>query len=251
MSNSNYTLGIVKQMINAGITAKPADCPQDLWDQAQIKDVSFETVEQTQAQAPVETTNVPATLEPVSTNYPTSYGLDAFGATAAPITVDAMLKNKSGSMMINGKEILKMPFKAKLLLAESKIKHSIKCNVNGQLQYFSTYGGGRCTNGMDWNTVVNECTARDKSAYEYESMDMCFELAEDLKGTDGSIVANKGQRIGYTTAATNRAEIVKFKNTCLERGLNLANAEVDVKVSFNINTNKANQNWTTIGLEVL
>lgn len=245
---SNYTVGIVKQMINAGITTKPADCPQDIWDQANIKEAEYEAVEAQEAQ-PTSTST--ALVEPTSNSYPTSYGLDSFGATAAPITVDAMLKNKSGSLMINGKEILKMPFKAKLLLGESKIKHSIKCNVNGQIQYFSTYGGGRCTNGMDWNTVVRECTARDSSAYEYESMDMCFELLEDLKGVDGSIVVNKGQRIGYTTAATNRAEILKFKNTCLERGLNLANAEVEVKVGFQLNSNKANQNWTTISLEVL
>lgn len=244
---SNYTVGILKQMINAGVTTKPADCPEDLWNQANIKDASFETVESS-VPATVTTTTE---LQPAFNSYPNSYGLDAFGATAAPITVDAMLKNKSGIMMINGKEIVKAPFKAKLLLAESKIKHTIKCNYNGQLQYFSTYGGGKATNGMDWNTVVNECMARDKTAYEYESMDMCFELLQELKGTDGSVVANVGQRIGYTTAATNRAEIVKFKEECLQRGLNLANAEVEVIVGFSIQTNKANQNWTIITLKVV
>lgn len=244
---SNYTVGILKQMINAGVTTKPADCPEDLWNQANIKDAGFETVE---SSVPA-TVTATAELQPTSNSYPSSYGLDAFGATAAPISVDAMLKNKSGIMMINGKEIIKAPFKAKLLLGESKIKHTIKCNYNNQLQYFSTYGGGKATNGMDWNTVVAECMARDKTAYEYESMDMCFELLEPLKGTDGSIAANVGQRIGYTTAATNRAEIVKFKETCLQRGLNLANAEVEVKVGFSIQTNKANQNWTIITLEVL
>lgn len=246
---SNYTVGILKQMINAGIKEKPADCPQELWDQANVKDATFETVETTSV--PAQAASVPATLEPTGNNYPTSYGLDSFGATAAPITVDAMLKNKSGSLMINGKEILKAPFRAKLLLGESKVKHTIKCNYNGQINYFSTYGGGRATNGMDWNTVVQECMARDKTAYEYESMDMCFELLEELKGVDGSVVANVGQRIGYTTAATNRSEITKFKNTCLERGINLANAEVEVKVGFQLQTNKANQNWTIITLDVL
>lgn len=244
---SNYTVDILKQMINAGVKVKPTDCPQEIWDEANIKDASFEPVETHST----EESSVPATLEPVGNSYPTSYGLDSFGATAAPITVDAMLKNKSGSLMINGKEILKAPFKAKLLLSESRVKHSIKCNYNGQLQYFSTYGGGRATNGMDWNTVVAECTARDKTAYEYESMDMCFELLEDLKGVDGSIVVNAGQRIGYTTAATNRAEITKFKNTCLERGIDLVNAEVEVKVGFQLQTNKANQNWTILTLDVL
>lgn len=245
---SNYTVGIVKQMINAGITSKPADCPQEIWDEANVKDATFEVTEQAQeAQLPAT-----AELHPVGNSYPISYGLDAFGATAAPITVDAMLKNKSGSLMLNGKEILKAPFRAKLLLGESKVKHTIKCNYNNQLQYFSTYGGGRSTDGRDWNEVVERCKALDSSAYEYESMDMCFELLEDLKGSDGSsIVAHVGQRIGYTTAATNRAEIVKFKETCLNRGINLANAEVEVKVGFHLNTNKQNQNWTTITLEVL
>ena len=246
---SNYTVNILKTMISAGISEKPADCPQELWDQAQIKDASFEDV---------SSSNVPATataqsteLEPVGEHYPSSYGLDSFGATAAPISVDAMLKIKSGTLMLNGKEVIKAPFRAKLLIGESKFKRSIKCNVNGQLQYFSTYGGGRCTNGQPWTEVVAKCQALDSTAYEYESADLCFELLEEIKSTDGSVVAGIGQRIGYTTAATNRAEIARFKDTCIERGLNLANAEVEVRVGFKLNSNKSNQNWTTITLEVL
>lgn len=245
---SNYTVNILKTMIKAGVVEKPNDCPQDLWDQAQITDAKFESIEEQPAteEAPQSTA-----LTPVSGNYPSSYGLDSFGATAAPISVDGMLKIKSGTLMLNGKEIVKMPFRAKLLIAESKFKRSIKCNVNGQIQYFSTYGGGRCTNGQDWNTIVANCQALDKSAYEYESADLCFELIDEIKSMDGSVVAGAGQRIGYTTAATNRAEIAKFKDTCIERGLNLANAEVEVRVGFKLNSNKANQNWTTITLEVL
>lgn len=246
---SNYTVNILKTMISAGVSEKPADCPQNLWDQAQIKDVTFEEVE-------TKESNVPATvqhadLQPIGNNYPSSYGLDSFGATAAPISVDGMLKIKSGTLMLNGKEVIKAPFRAKLLIGESKFKRSIKCNVNGQIQYFSTYGGGRCTNGQNWTDVVANCQAVDSTAYEYESADLCFELLEAIKDTNGGVAANVGQRIGYTTAATNRAEIAKFKDTCLERGLNLANAEVEVKVGFKLNSNKANQNWTTITLEVL
>ena len=248
---SNYTVNILKTMIQAGVSEKPEDCPQDLWEQAQIKDASFEAVSDDQAADIVTAESTSTALTPVSGNYPSSYGLDSFGATAAPISVDAMLKIKSGTLMLNGKEIVKMPFRAKLLIGESKFKRSIKCNVNGQLQYFSTYGGGRCTNGQDWNSVVANCQALDKSAYEYESADLCFELLEEIKSMDGAVVAGVGQRIGYTTAATNRSEIAKFKDTCIERGFNLANAEVEVKVGFKLNSNKSNQNWTTITLDVL
>lgn len=248
---SNYTVNILKTMIQAGVSEKPADCPQDLWEQAQIKDASFETVDEKVAQGTAEYESQSTALTPVNGNYPSSYGLDSFGATAAPISVDGMLKIKSGTLMLNGKEVIKAPFRAKLLIGESKFKRSIKCSINGQVQYFSTYGGGRCTNGQNWTDVVANCKALDSSAYEYESADLCFELLEALKSTDGSVVAGEGQRIGYTTAATNRAEIAKFKDTCMERGLNLANAEVEVRVGFKLNSNKANQNWTTITLEVL
>lgn len=248
---SNYTVNILKTMISAGVSEKPEDCPQDLWDQAQIKDANFEEVETKESNVPATTSSTTTELQPVGNNYPSSYGLDSFGATAAPISVDGMLKIKSGTLMLNGKEVIKAPFRAKLLIGESRFKRSIKCNLNGQIQYFSTYGGGRCTNGQNWSDVVANCQALDKSAYEYESADLCFELLEAIKGTDGTVVAGEGQRIGYTTAATNRAEIAKFKDTCIERGLNLANAEVEVKVGFKLNSNKANQNWTTITLEVL
>lgn len=239
---SNYTVQILKQMINAGVKVKPADCPDAMWNEANTTDVAFEEI---------STSNAVTTVETPANNYPTSYGLDSFGAGTSPISVDATLKIKSGSLMVNGKEVVKLPFRAKLLVGESKFKKSIKVNQNGSVQYFSTYGGGIATNGMPWMQVVAQCKAMDSTAYEYDSADLCFELIDELKGLDGAVVAGKGQRIGYTTASTNKSELVKFKNTCMERGLNLATAEVEVKVGFKLNSNKNNQSWTTITLEVL
>ena len=246
---SNYTTDIVKQMINAGIKTKPADCPQEIWDEANVVEAQFEEVKE-EPVAQGETSTAVATVSSFE-QYPSSYSFADFGSTTLPIKVDAMLKNKSGSLLINGKEILKMPFLAKVLLAESKMKRTIKCNLNGNIQYFSTYGGGKATNGMDWKTVVAECKARDASAYEYDSFDFCFELNEDLKGTDGKVVATKGQRIGYTTSSTNKAEILAFQKQCIEKGLDLNKAEVNAKVSFKLKSNTLNQNWNVIAIEAL
>lgn len=240
---SNYTVNILKQMINAGITAKPADCPQELWDEAQIKDAEYSPASETGTAVQVAPSN--------ASFYPSSYGLESFGATSAAINVDAMLKNKAGSFLINGKEILKAPFKAKLLLADTKWKRSIKVEVGGKLQYFSTYGGGVSTDGEPWDVVVAKCKAVNPKAYEYDSGDLVFELMEPLKGVDGKPVADKGQRIGYTTSSTNKGEIMEMKKTCIEKGLDLSKAEVPVEVSFKMRSNANNQTWNIIGLKVL
>lgn len=239
---SNYTIGILKSMIAAGVKDKPADCPAELWEEANIKDVSFEVTE-----GPKEV----AVVTPTS-SFPSSYGWDTFGQGSCPINVDFMMKNKSGSFMVNKKEILKAPFRAKFLFGESKLKHSIKLTQNGQTQYFSTYGGGICqSNGQPWQQVVAQVQALDSKAYEYESADVCLELVDPIKDVEGNVIADAGTRIGYTTSSTNKAELTKFKNACMEKGLNLANAEVNVKIGFKLMSNKSNQNWSIVTFDII
>lgn len=239
---SNYTIGILKSMIAAGVKDKPADCPAELWEEANIKDASFEVTE-----GPKEV----AVVTPAS-SFPSSYSWDSFGQGSCPISVDFMMKNKSSSFMVNKKEILKAPFRAKFLFGESKLKRSIKLTQNGQTQYFSTYGSGICqSNGQPWQQVVAQVKALDPKAYEYESGDICFELIDPIKDVEGNIVADAGTRIGYTTSSTNKSELVKFKNACIEKGLNLANAEVNVKVGFKLMSNQSNQNWSIITLDII
>lgn len=238
---SNYTINILKQMISAGVSEKPADCPAELWEEAQIKDAEF-----------TATPSAGGTAVAVSeTNfYPSSYGLDSFGSMSAQINVDGMLKNRSGSFIYNNKEILKVPFKAKLLLAETKFKRSIKVEQGGKVKYFSTYGGGVSTEGEPWSVVLAKCKAINPNAYDYDSADLVLELEDPLKDAEGKVVVDKGAKIGYTTSSTNKGELIKLKKECVDRKLDLKTAAVPVTVSFQRRTNANNQTWSVLGLEV-
>lgn len=237
---SNYTINILKQMISAGVAEKPADCPAELWEEAQIKDAEFTAAPATGTAMAVSESNF----------YPSSYGLESFGSMSAQINVDGMLKNRSGSFIYNGTEILKVPFKAKLLLAETKFKRSIKVEQGGKVKYFSTYGGGVSTDGQPWSTVVANCKAINPNAYDYDSADLVLELEDPLKDAEGKVVADKGTKIGYTTSSTNKTQLIKLKKECIDRKMDLKTAVVPVTVSFIRRTNNNNQTWSILGLEI-
>lgn len=238
---SNYTIDILKAMISAGCDTKPEDCPEDLWNQASIRDAEY-----------TENTNVPsvvATPVELQPMYPTAYGFETFGSSSGMTNVDVTLRNKSGQLMIGDKEILKIAFPVNLKLGDSAFKRSIKISDGGNTKYFSTYGGGRSTDGEDWNMVVARCKAIDPDSYEYDSADLVFELEEDLKAQDGTVAAAKGTRVGYTTAATNRKALISLKQEMMKRGASL-DGDVKVRVKPVVQKNQRGNMWTILEFEL-
>lgn len=239
---SNYTIDILKAMISAGLDKRPEDCPEDLWNEASIVDATYSEVTNVPS---VSTT--PVELQPM---YPTSYGFETFGSSSGMTNVDVTLRNKSGQLMIGDKEILKIAFPVTLKLGESAFKRSIKISQGGDTKYFSTYGGGRSTDGEDWKMVVARCKVIDPNSYEYDSADLVFELEQDLKAQDGSVAAAKGTRVGYTTAATNRKALIDLKQQMMKVGASL---DGDVKVSVKpvVQKNQKGNMWTILEFELV
>lgn len=234
---SNYTVEICKTLISTGITTKPADCEESIWNQA-MNAGNFENFAQ-------ESTFVEET--PAQ-----NMGFAAFGANSSgSLPTDHKIKYQGGAFMVDGtSELLKTPFTAMLSLKKSQWKESIKTSIGSQVKYYHTLNYKTCSDGRNWQEVVKQCQAVDSNSYPYPSADLWLVPEVDLKDATGNVIVNAGESVSYTTPSTAKKMLMAFKNSAVER--NLLNAdEVKVRCSFERQLNKSNQAWYIISLELI
>lgn len=253
----NYTKEMLQTLLQAGLTEKPENCPEELWLEAQAEQKpNFESYSapQNQEMVPVaQAQPVQAVAQSPAEAFQAkeSYSFDDFKSTG--MAVDSILSIRSGTPCISKKEILKKAFKAKLLFAETKVKQTIKCETpDGQLHYFSTYGGGvDSRDGRPFSEKIDYCKLHDPDAFVYPSADLVFTLEEDLKDPEGKVVAPKGSKVGHSTSATSRKSLQEFYAACSVKGIDTKTAEVPVIIGFKTMTNQAgNRTWCIVTVEL-
>lgn len=255
-----YTKEMLVTLLKAGLTEKPEGCDEALWNSAKADlaaPVEVEVVETAEPNfqsytAPQNQVVVPQAQAPVEAfQVKESYSFDDFKSTG--MTVDAILSIRSGTPCVSKKEILKKAFKATLLFAETRVKQTIKCETpDGQLHYFSTYGGGvDSRDGRPFSEKVDYCKMHDPDAFVYPSADLVFYADEDLLDPEGKVVAAKGSKIGHSTSATSRKSLQEFYDNCNMKGIDTKTAEVPVVVGFKTMTNKqGTRSWCIVTVEL-
>lgn len=210
------TLKMLKQ---AGYT-KPEGVSEGEWLAAGESDV-FE-VAHPYVPATISTpTHVPVVAQPT----PTSFSLDDLMFNG--MAVDFMLKTKNGSFGIGDAKI-RDNIKVKVLFNELAVKQTIKVqNRDGGAEYFHTYDGVNEVKGGLFQDKVAYCKSIDPKAFEFKSVDVVMELAEDVNGVKA------GTRLGYSTSATANKLFMDFVKDCRAKGIDtktgVALAEVSVK----------------------
>ena len=246
-----YTKEMLVTLLNAGLTEKPEGCDDTLWAEAKAE-LGGKTVE-----PEVQTTTAVATVAPQAQSpvdafqVKESYSFEDFKSTG--MTVDSILSIRSGTPCVSKKEILKKAFKATLLFAETRVKQTIKCETpDGQLHYFSTYGGGvDSRDGRPFSEKVDYCKMHDPDAFVYPSADLVFYADEDLLDPEGKVVAAKGSKIGHSTSATSRKSLQEFYDNCSMKGIDTKTAEVPVVIGFKTMTNKqGTRSWCIVTVEL-
>lgn len=253
-----YNIEMLKTLINAGCAVKPTEVPQELWDQAlasctpsTVVEAEIVTQNTAVAVATPTTAVVVAAQDPsVAFTAKESYGFDDFQQTG--MAVDGILKLKNGTPFVLNKEVVKMPFKATLLFDETRVKQSIKVDVNGETQYFSTYGGGvDSRDGTSFADKVAYCQRINPKAWVYPSAELIFILEEDLKDTSGKVIAPKGTKIGHSTSATNKKNVESFYNACKMKGIDTKADKVLIQVGYETKQNERNQVWTVLTFDLV
>lgn len=260
-----YSIDVLKTLLQAGLTEKPENCSQELWVKAQGElgeKPNFDSYSAPQNQEMVATTAVvtPLVNQPVQAvaqspadafQVKDSYSFDDFKSTG--MAVDMILSIRSGIPCVSKKEIVKKAFKATLLFAETKVKQTIKCETpDKQIHYFSTYGGGvDSRDGRPFSEKVAYCQMHDKNAFVYPSADLVFTLDEDLLDPDGKVVAHKGTRVGHSTSATSRKSLEEFYAACNLKHIDTKTAEVPVTIGFKTMTNReGSRTWCIVTVEL-
>lgn len=252
-----YTQEVLRTLINAGLTEKPEGVSDQEWESAKKP----ELVENTNWQQETTTTAVavaqPVAVQPAAQapadafQVKDSYSFDDFKSTG--MAVDSILSMRSGVPCVSKKEIVKKAFKATLLFEETKVKQTIKCETpDGQLHYFSTYGGGvDSRDGTPFAEKVAYCRMHDPKAFVYPSADLVFITDEDLVDPNGKVVAQKGTKMGHSTSATSRKSLEEFYSACGLKGIDTKTAQVPVVIGFKNMTNKqGTRNWCIVTVEL-
>lgn len=263
--NKMYNVEMLKTLVKAGLKEKPEQASMEDWLQATGQIAPAVTaqatiIESTPWEASSSVGQAMVVAQPqqvvVAAQNPAdafvakdSYSFDDFKPTG--MNVDGILSLKNGSPFIGGKEILKKAFKATLLFGETKVKRTIKAQINGELKYFSTYGGGvDSRDGTPFVDKIAYCKRHDPKAFDYPSADLVFILDEDVTNAEGQVVSPKGLKVGHSTSATNRKVLEEFYNACTLKGIDTKSAEVPVKIGFRQMENKAKQIWTIVTVEL-
>lgn len=224
---------MIKQMKEAGMS-KPEEIDEGVWNGVSV--------------------TLPTVTEGTNTSISAyqekqSYSMDEF--ERAGMAVDAMLKLKNGSPFVQDKELIKVPFKAKVLFEETLVKKSIKVMNNGRAEYYSTYGKGVCPDGSSFADKVKYCLAIDPKAFIYPSLDLVFIAEEDLKASDGSIAVAKGTKLGYTTSATNKKNVSDFYTACKAKSIDTSKDEVLIQIGFESKKNTKGNVWTVLTFNLI
>lgn len=84
-------------------------------------------------------------------------------------------------------------------------------------RYYKSFDGvTESRTGRPWAVVVAECMRQDpKCRGDYSSVDIPFLLMQDLKGKGGKVLAEAGDRIGYTTSITGFKPFDAFRRAVL------------------------------------
>lgn len=255
-----YTQEVLRTLINAGLTEKPDGVSEQDWESAKqptlVENVNWQMQEPQTSVPAVMTVSQPTVVQAAQApadafQVKESYSFDDFKSSG--MAVDSILSIRSGVPCVSKKEVLKKAFKATLLFAETKVKQTIKCETpDGQLHYFSTYGGGvDSRDGTPFSDKVAYCRMHDPKAFVYPSADLVFIAEEDLVDPEGKVVAPKGTKMGHSTSATSRKSLEEFYSACGLKGIDTKTAEVPVLIGFKTMTNKqGTRNWCIVTVEL-
>lgn len=184
---------------------------------------------------------------------------------SAGLAVDAWIKPKFGSMLINDKPVA--PFKAILDPTENQgltASTTVRYYVGDTAQYLKTYDGQLTHDGLPWMDAIRQAMAVSAKPLDrpYASFDMVMTAAEDVMSIDGKeVIVPAGTVIGHATAVTGTANAKKlldairaqgFAHTDTSSGKPLTvGTPVQIKVANESKSKGSNKQWGVLTFELL
>ena len=158
------------------------------------------------------------------------------------LSVDKWIKVKEFGLMIGDVDkLVTKPVRVEFDATEGigfipkfAIKYGNPAVYKNSLDGVTTVGGGR------WADTVATAQATDPRAQPYRSVDLPFNVTEDIV-VDGTVVIEKGKKIGNSTSTTNWREFEQFWREIEVKGL--VGKKVLIDLSYRKMTNKNGNVW--------
>jgi hypothetical protein len=195
-----------------------------------------------------DATDVAVTTAPAATSFST--GLDDF-LTGGGIRPDKWLQVKDAGIRIDRDDKGYITeFTGDLDLGEVLLFWGARAEFAGNnVQYTKSYDGVTTTKGENFNQVLADFKANSmKNADPYRGADIQVELTEDV--VQGKATIPAGTKVGYSTSITGFAPFQSFLASMVKQGKarsgpggTIVGEVVRVKVTHEVRTNKANQDY--------
>lgn len=201
--------------------------------------------------------NVPATTIDQTPAVQYGTGLDDF--LSGGLQVDSWVQVKDGGIRLNRDEKAYLTgFDANLDVNSIQLFVGLRAEFAGNVVEYrqSNDGGKTTTRGENFAQLANQWKASSiKGCEPYRGANMVFVTTKDI--TQGKTTIPAGTRLGYTTPVTGFAPFQSMLKTLAADGKvsdvgggRLAGDEVPIKAVHEVRTNKANQDYGVLLLEL-
>lgn len=202
--------------------------------------------------AQIEAARVPALSTPASTAVSVApQKLSMESMAGGGMTVDKWLKVNEDGIKVGDSKLLIGDVICSIDMTEG-LGFILKMAIKGgnPAQYAYTTDMVNCVTGGSWEAAQNRIRALSpQPTSPYRSVDLPFTATGDLVDMVKSVVAKKGDVLGYSTSTTNWANWTAFHKEVADAGL--MDTVVNVKLTAQARTNKNNNLWGVLKMELV
>ena len=167
--------------------------------------------------------------------------LDAMG-----MQVDHWLKPTFSGMNVGESPAIANPFKVFIQMEQNEgfiLGYGLRYGKEPVQYDFTRDSIVSDKTGQPWMNSLAQAVATDQSARPYSSVQIIMELAENATAHDGTVLAEQGESLGYTTPQSNWAAWSGLYKQCAKRGL--LGQRVEVTLTCQARTKDKNR-WGTV-----
>lgn len=168
---------------------------------------------------------------------------------AGSMNVDAFLKVSEDGLKVGDKPGLIDSIIVNIDMSTVQYCEAIK--YGNPAVYAKTYDGVKAVGGGTWSEAIARAQAAQPGCQPYNSADLTLILVEAAKSLKGDVIAEPNTKLGHSLSTTNRGNFAELLDKIEAAGLNKHAANVKVKITSEVRTNKKQQKWGVLKFDLL
>lgn len=201
---------------------------------------------------PEVATYQPPALQQQQGGVPMKRTLQSANDNAGILVENYLLPKTEGLKIGNDMKGLLDEVVAILDMSDVVVISQIRANTGGNTTFVKSYDGVTTSGGQNFMAELARLQkTNEKVDGPYDTVEVPFELAEDVKDPKGSEVYEEGLELGYTPSLTGYKEFQRFMKKLSKEDPALLGARLKVKLIHEKKTNSKNNEWGVVRFELL